>query len=196
MSDKLSRRPIGNFFIQRDLQLRLVFRIVLAVILSTLITAATLLLVHYLRFESIIFYQLNAHGDLYKEDIVQMLLPTIAISAGVNIIVGICVGLYASRKYAVPIFKLEQWASLLREGNLTAQLKFREKEEMKDLSDQCNLLADSMRTRFMEINRRLETLRKECPDSEAVVRIQEVLSGVSLDTDTIEVNTSYVNRPM
>jgi methyl-accepting chemotaxis protein len=194
MAGKFPRKPFAHFFIKRDLQVRLILKIVLAVVISTLVTAATLLLVFALKYHGVLFYMMDRMTNLTKEDIISILLPTVAISGIANIIVALFVGLYASRKYAVPIYKLEQWASLLGEGNMTVELRFREKEEMKDLSHKCNHVTTSMRNKLLEIKRQAALLAKENPASLPVKNIQDVLVTLEMESSPIEVRTTMVHK--
>ncbi len=184
------RRPIGNFFIKRELQLRLIAKIVLTVLITTVICVASLLFVFYLRYKTILLYQMSIEGELSKEHIVDVLLPSLLISGIVNILLGIGVGLYASRKYAVPIYKLEQWAMLLKNGHLTAKLRFREKEEMKELSDHCNLLGEEMRGRFARVGELIGRLREKVDGTEEIDEIEKALADLELQTG-VDVTTGF-----
>lgn len=184
------RRPIGNFFIKRELQLRLIAKIVLTVLITTVICVASLLFVFYLRYKTILLYQMSIEGELSKEHIVDVLLPSLLISGIVNILLGIGVGLYASRKYAVPIYKLEQWAMLLKNGHLTAKLRFREKEEMKELSDHCNLLGEEMRSRFARVGELVGRLREKVDGTEEIDEIEKALADLELQTG-VDVTTGF-----
>ncbi len=190
-----NRKPIGNFLIKKDLQIRLISRILLVVVSATIISFATMLFVYYLEYQSIILYQMDQFANLKKENIVDILLPTLAISALINMILAVIVGMYASRKYAVPIYKLERWARLLREGSMTAKLRFREKDEMKQLSGECNLLALEFQKKFITIKQQVEELRRQKVDSQALSKIDEIIDQLTLESETIEVNTAYVQRP-
>ncbi|MBD3241543.1 MAG: hypothetical protein GF331_13220 [Chitinivibrionales bacterium] len=184
------RRPIGNFFIKRELQLRLIAKIVLTVLITTVICVASLLFVFYLRYKTILLYQMSIEGELSKEHIVDVLLPSLLISGIVNILLGIGVGLYASRKYAVPIYKLEQWAMLLKNGHLTAKLRFREKEEMKELSDHCNLLGEEIRSRFSRVGELVGSLKDKVDGTEEIEEIEKALADLELQTG-VDVTTGF-----
>lgn len=140
MTEQFHRKPLSNFFIKRSLQIRLIIKIVIAALLATIICSCTLLIVYYLRYNSVLLYTMDQLTNLNKENIIFIILPSLLISSLVNFIVAVCLGLYASRKYAVPIYKLEQWARMIRQGKISAQIRFREREEMKELSDDCNEL--------------------------------------------------------
>lgn len=184
------RRPIGNFFIKRELQIRLIAKIVLTVLITTVVSVASILLVFYLRYKEFLLYQMNIEGDLNKEHIVNVLLPSLLISAVVNILLGVGVGMYASRKYAVPIYKLEQWAMLLKNGHFTAKLRFREKEEMKELSDHCNLLGEEIRNRFGKLKEQITKLKEGATDPGAVAEMEEALSDLELQSG-VDVTTGF-----
>lgn len=190
-----ARKPIGNFLIKRELQMRLITKIVLSVVSATIISFATLLFVYYMKYQSIILYQMDQFANLKKENIVHILLPTLAISALVNTILATLVGMYASRKYAVPIYKLEKWARLLRQGCMTAKLQFREKDEMKLLSNECNMLSRELQKKFITIKQQTQELRQQQADSQALSKIEEIIDSLTLESETIEVNTAYMERP-
>jgi len=192
MSSKINRKPIGNFFIKKALQLRLIKKIVAAALLSTLASSASLIAVYYIKYQTVIVYQLDKFTqELHREHIVYLILPTLLVSALVSVAVSCGIGLYASRKYAVPIYKLEQWASLLRSGKMSAMLRFREKEEMKELSDRCNLLAAELRNRFVDIGHQLGRLKKGEDCAQCATELEKALQNLDLSMNPIEVTTGY-----
>lgn len=175
--------------------MRLVTKVIFTVLMSTVICLLSLLMVYYFRYNSVLLYQLDHSGELFKENIITILLPSLVISGIVNVIVGLFVGLYASRKYAVPIFKLEQWAMLLQKGKMSARLTFREREEMKELSTHCNMLADDLRNRFREIKKHTEVLKKHEDIKTDVLAIETVLANLELESSTIDVHTNFIAAP-
>ena len=190
MPTKASRKPIGNFFIKKSLQLRLIKKIVIAALLSTIVSNASLILVYYLKYQTVIVYQLDKlTQELNRELIIFLILPTLLVSAVVSLLVSFGIGLYSSRKYAVPIYKLEQWAALLRNGKMSAMLRFREKEEMKELSDTCNHLAGELRERFVELHKQAVRIKEQDPGSTAAAEIEKILANLDLGTETIEITT-------
>jgi methyl-accepting chemotaxis protein len=198
MSSTVHRKPIANFFILKDLQMRLIMRIVLAGFVSTLVCSGTLLLTYLVKYKSVHFWLVNLgqNPDISDpKNIVFIILPSLAISTIVNIAVAIAIGFYASRKYAVPIYKLEQWAMLLRMGKLNARLTFREKEEMQELTNRCNLLADDLRTRFLEIKKQAESLRNSGVQNDQVSTIEKIVSQLELESQAIDVHTNFYALP-
>jgi hypothetical protein len=187
---QVHRRYIGNFFIKRSLQIRLIMKIVIAAILATIICSCTLLLVYYLKYNSVLLYQMDQLTNLTKENIIFIILPSLLISSFVNFIIAVCLGLYASRKYAVPIYKLEQWARMIRQGRISAKIQFREREEMKELSDDCNNLTKDLRDKFILIKQQTLLLKDKTKDSPEVQNIEKILATLQLEAETIEIHTS------
>jgi nitrogen fixation/metabolism regulation signal transduction histidine kinase len=128
--------------------------------------------------------------NLTKENIIFIILPSLLISSFVNFIVAVCLGLYASRKYAVPIYKLEQWAKMIRQGKINAKIQFREREEMKELSDDCNNLTSDLREKFVTIKKQTLLLKDKIKDSPEIDAIEKALSSLQLEAETIEIHTS------
>jgi methyl-accepting chemotaxis protein len=196
MEKKITRKPIANFFIKKDLQVRLIIKIVLAVVISTLVCMATLLLVYLAQYKSTVFYRVTfdlgaSIGN--RENIVTIIFPSLCIASVINVFVALCIGFYASRKYAVPIFKLEQWVKLLRRGKLTAKLRFREREEMRELSGSCNKLSEELQAKFVEIENAVSMLKENPSQNGAFDKIKNILDALEYKTETIEVHTSYLN---
>ncbi len=191
MMSRIHRKPIGNFFIKKSLQIRLIRKIMVAALISTLVSSGSLILVYFLKYKTVIVYQLDKLSqELNREHIIFLILPALLISALVSVLVSFGIGLYSSRKYAVPIYKLEQWAALLRSGKMGALLRFREKEEMKELSDRCNHLAAEFRQRFEDIRQRAEQLKLDEATKAAGEDLESVLVNLDLSSP-IEVNTGY-----
>lgn len=199
-SKQFHRHPLGNFFILRDVQIRLIIKIVGAGVISTLVAVSTLAAVYIISYKSIDFWLVNLskNADIAPQpvNIITLILPSLLIGTLVNIFITAGLGLYASRKYAVPIYKLEQWAALLLKGHMNARLNFREKDEMKELTNRCNLLSDSLRRRFLDIRLQIETLKKSGSSAnEAVRALEKSVADLELEADTINVHTNFFTLP-
>jgi signal transduction histidine kinase len=112
-------------------------------------------------------------NDIQKEHILNLMLPVLVISAAVGVVVAFGIGLYASRKYAVPIYKIEQWASMLQSGKMSAILRFREYDEMKELSQKCNELGALIRGTLLDIRTKVKTMLDsgaDNPELEAIIQ--------------------------
>jgi methyl-accepting chemotaxis protein len=181
MGEKIVRKPIGNFFIKKALQIRLIVKVMIAALVSSILSSGALLLVYYLRYETVVVYQWNqVNNELMRENIINLLLPTLAISSLVGLIVAAGIGLYASRKYAVPIYKIENWASMILNGNMGAVLKFREHEEMRELSEKCNEVTAMLRNTLLEIKDKVKVLQDTYPQDSDIESLAAVLDKMEL----------------
>ncbi len=198
MESKVSRKPIGNFFIKRALQIRLIMKIVTSSLIATVVTSGSLILVYFIKYQTIIVYQLDKLSqELSREHLIFVILPTLLFSAIVNILISFGVGLYASRKYAVPIYKLEQWCNLLLQGKFAAILRFREKEEMKELSDKFNDLSGGIRSKLLLVQSEIEKIKREIPEAAAHTKeIDTLLASFELESMPIEVTTTFYRIPV
>jgi hypothetical protein len=190
MANQFTRKPLGNFFIKKPLQIRLILKIVIAVIFATFISSGTLLLVYYMTYKSVLLYQMDRLTNLTKENIIFIILPSLLLSAFVNLIMAFGIGLYASRKYAIPVYKLENWARLLRDGKITAKIQFREKEELKELADHCNNLSGDLLNKLLEIKKQTDLLSETDTRIDPLKKIKETLATFELNASTIEIHTT------
>lgn len=170
----------------------MIVKIVVAALLATIICSCTLLLVYYLKYNSVLLYQMDQLTNLTKENIIFIILPSLLISSLLNFILALALGFYASRKYAVPVYKLEQWAKMIRQGKISAQIQFREREELKELSDDCNTLTSDLRAKFIAIKSQAMILKNKVKNSPELDKIEEVLDSLELNTDTIEIHTAAI----
>jgi nitrogen fixation/metabolism regulation signal transduction histidine kinase len=173
--------------------MRLIARIVIAVLITTIIAILSMFIVYIHTSNTVAVYSFDKiTGDITRSgNIFYIILPALIFSALVNIGLAVVIGLYASRKYAIPIYKLEQWSSLLLKGKLTALLQFREKEEMQELSSKCNEVTHFFRERLFSIKKQVEELKKIDANAQVVKNIERALEGFDLTTEPIEVNTGY-----
>ena len=194
MANAINRRPIRNFFVKRTLQIRLIKNIVIAAVVSAVISSSTLFFVYYLRYKTVVVYQLDQMTqNLSRENILTLIFPALLISAILCIILGLGIGLYSSRKYAVPIYKVEQWLTLLLEGKIGAVLQFREKDELKDLSTKCNTLGVELQKTFFEVRTKVQNLKDQNVAPGIVSDLEKILSKIEVESDPIKVSTSFCN---
>jgi methyl-accepting chemotaxis protein len=93
------------------------------------------------------FYPLDRRGLL------TMLLPAIAAMSVTGILMGWLLTLGASRRIALPVYKVTQWARRVSEGDLHVRLGFRKGDGLDGLAETCNAALDTMRSSLGEIER-------------------------------------------
>jgi methyl-accepting chemotaxis protein len=162
MTQRNIRQPFRNFFIKRSMQYKLIAEILFVVSLTAILTTVTLTFMYNNKAKNGTFYYMSndSKEDLQLRGILELILPSVIGAQVFSILIGLGIGLFSSRKMAVPIYKFEKWVSQLRNGNLNTRLSFRENEGMKDLTLQCNALADSYRKVFTEIDTAVGALEK------------------------------------
>jgi methyl-accepting chemotaxis protein len=162
MTPKNVRHPIRHFFIKKSMQFKIIGEILFVVSLTAVITTLTLAYIYNTKAENGTFYYMgnDSREDLELKNILEVVLPSVVGAQVFSIIIGLGIGLFSSRKMAVPIYKFEKWVSQLRNGNLNTKLSFRENDEMKDLTVECNALAHYYKEVFTEINATVEAMRK------------------------------------
>jgi hypothetical protein len=160
MNSIASRRPVGNFFVKRSLQISITFKIIFTVLVTSCITIVAIAILYNMKFKGGNFYFMsdNLMKDLELTSILGIVLPVLIASQAITLFFSVGIGLFSSRKAAIPIYKLEKWAQQLKKGRLKTHLGFREEKEMKDLTIQCNSLADSYRQLFLSIDTAVQNM--------------------------------------
>lgn len=185
MSTKASRRPLKNFFIKRSLQVSITFKIIFTVLLTSCLTVAAIAVLYNLKFKGGSFYFMSNDlmDDLVLTNILGVVLPALIGAQIISLIFSVGIGLFSSRKAAIPVYKLERWAQQIKKGRLKTHIGFREARQMKDLTVQCNALADTYRQIFLAIDNSLINIAADpAPKSFLVQKeietIREVLQQI------------------
>ena len=182
--EKIVRKPLGNFLIMRSLQLRIILNIVLAMVAMLVVTLLVLGYLYNVKSQSGSFFYMSndTKQDLELTSILGVILPALISAQIVSFLIAVMVGLFSSRKVAVPIYKIEKWANQLKNGNLNTNLFFREKEEMKGLMLECNGVTSIYSTIFNEIDASVKEIEKNTLNSpkasENIEKLREILSKI------------------
>lgn len=168
---KNERQPFRHFFIKKSMQLKIIFEILFVVLLTAVITTVSLTVVYNSKSHNGSFYYMSndIRQDLELKNILEFILPSVVAAQIFSIVIGLGIGLFSSRKMAVPIYKFEKWVSQLKNGNLNTKISFRENEEMNDLTVECNALAAHYRDVFKEIAAALAQIEKEAAGNPAAM---------------------------
>jgi methyl-accepting chemotaxis protein len=156
------RQPFRHFFIKKGMQFKIIAEILFVAMLTAILTTGTLTIMYNSKAKNGTFYYMSndSKEDLQLRGILELILPSVLGAQVFSILIGLGIGLFSSRKMAVPIYKFEKWVSQLKNGNLNTKLSFRENEEMKDLTLQCNALASYYRGVFTELDKAVSVLEK------------------------------------
>lgn len=133
----MKRRPIAHFFVKPALQAKLTAFFVGAAVLSSFGTLGAIYLLTRINLDGLeglrtAWYYLKAT------------YPGFLVAGAVSLLVGVFVGIWASRKVALPIYKVEQWSRRLREGNLQERLGMRAEDYWGEMAASCNRFTEDL----------------------------------------------------
>lgn len=182
------RSFIKNFFVKKDLQIRITLEIVVAVFITAVITTAIIAVVYYFKSGSGYFYFMSNSltDDIVTQSILKTILPSLLIAEIISIVLGVGIGLFSSRRLAVPLFRIEQWLAEIIQGKYGTRITFREKEEFKKLSLQCNLVSNSLVNMFNLLYEEIgkaETSAVSREEKEKFTRIKKMLPDLNPPSD-------------
>ena len=111
------------------------------------------------------------------------ILPALITAQLASLVIAVAIGMFSSRQAAVPVYKLEKWATLIKNGRLNTHIGFRETKEMKDLTIQCNSLADTYKQIFLSIDQSLSNIAsdqiyKSYTASIEIANMQKILASL------------------
>ncbi len=143
------RRLLVNFFIKPGLQLKMTA----VFIFASLVASGVSLLVLYL------ITRINMDGLEGLRTAWYYLKATFSgfwVAFFVSAMVGLIVGLWASRKIALPIYKVEQWAKAVGDGDLTVRLGMRDNDYWENMANTCNGITGDLRHHILQLKQKKE----------------------------------------
>jgi methyl-accepting chemotaxis protein len=186
VTDKHLRHPLKNFFVKKSIQINIIWKIIVTVIISASLTTGLIMFLYNLKSSEGSFYYMSNDmmQDLELKNIIGIVLPSIIVVEIIAILIAFGIGLISSRKIAVPIFKIEKWASKLKTGKLNTTLAFREEDHLNELTTQCNSVTDFYKTIFEEIRQHTETIANKTNDPVSVSNeakaLQQILNRIEM----------------
>lgn len=185
MPDKNFRHPLKNFFIKKTIQFKIIFKIILTAIATGAITLAILAIIYNSKSQAGSFYYMSndVMQDLELQNILGIILTPILIVESISILISFAIGLFSSRKIAVPLFKIEKWAYNLSKGKLNTQLAFREEDNLKDLTSKCNAVTKLYTNLINNISQHTDNISQNSNDA---VCVQKNAAAIKKLLDQIE----------
>jgi len=182
MTPRNERKPLRNFFVKRSMQFGIIGRIMAILAISAALTTAGIAGAYMLKSQKGSYYYMSddVRQDIELINILGMVLPSIIAAQAVSLLIGLGIGLFSSRKAAVPVYKFEKWVSQLKHGKLNTHIAFREESGFKDLAIQCNAMADVYKDAFREIRDATALVEAHASESpgllEKMQRIRQALA--------------------
>lgn len=184
MTEKNFRHPLRNFFIKRSVQIKIVMQVIMTTLIAGAITLSVLIFIYNSKAQAGSFYYMSndVMQDLELKNILGIILTPIITVEFIAILVSFVIGLFSSRKVAVPIYKIEKWVAALSKGRLNAELTFREEDHLTDFSEKCNAATEFYRKSLSSINLLAENISKNPSDPAQVHKdisaIREILGKI------------------
>lgn len=160
--------------------------IIFIVLFAGLVTTSLLAIIYNTKSRQGSFYYMSndVMQDLELTSVLGIILPPIITVEVIAVIVAFGIGLFSSRALAVPLYKIEKWATRLKNGKLNTTLAFREGKKMKDLTFECNAVTDFFRSLCTDIREHADAIALKPNDTPTVVlrtqRIKELLDKIEL----------------
>jgi len=180
MTEKIKRHPIKHFFIMDRVQKFFIVRTLFIACTVSLLTLLSVLLVYYIKYKSGYFYYMteSLDADLVRHSIWSLIIPSAGPSLLVAIVVAFILALYGSRKIALPLFKIKQWATSMFAGDLTYEVSLRKGDNLFELETSCKQVSKKYNEIFYEIKSQLENDTKN--SDQKITDLKEYLSGFNL----------------
>jgi len=174
------RHPIKHFFILRPLQIRIIFEVILTVLLAAFLTTVIFTVMYNAKSREGSFYFMSNDItlDLQLRSILEVVLPPLITAEAIGIIIAFGIGLFSSRKVAVPLYKIEKWIARLKSGKLTSRLEFRHEDHMKELTEKCNETAGFYHSLFLQVRSINEELERNGANPAEVKRLASQLRRI------------------
>lgn len=176
-----SRKPVRNFIFLPKVQWPQILRNMGLAAFTAVGTGVAILFLYHREFGESSIYVMDQTAALYPLDrrgLLDLLLPAVGATTLMGVLLGWLMAFGASRRIALPIFKVLQWARRISEGDLHARVGFRKPDDLDELADACNEAIDNVRGGFQEIQTLAadEKIPKEVRD-----RLGEILSRFRLE---------------
>ena len=174
MSDKPYRRK--NYFIKKSFQTRFSLRFAVLIVLEAVLIAGLLYYISRgtlttgysgteLRIE-------RTASFFYVGFLLILLIASVAVG-----LVGMLVFIFYSHRIAGPLFRFQKSLQEIAAGDLTGRIHLRQKDQLGDLGESINLMAQAMDQRVGEIKKEIEAASKQ-PGKESLARLKELADSL------------------
>lgn len=175
-----ARKPVRNFIFHPKIQWPQILRNMLLAAFTAIGTGIAIMYLYHREFGESSIYVMDRSSALYPLDrrgLLDLLLPAVAATTLMGMLLGWLMAFGASRRIALPVFKVSLWARRISEGDLHVRMGFRKPDNLDELAEACNSALDSVRDGFVDIQTIAadEKIPKEVRD-----RLGEILSRYRL----------------
>lgn len=173
-SSTFVRRKRLNFAINREMQVRMVWRIGLTVFASLLLSTA----IYY-------FFANREVTDSFQmfhiraRNFLDFLLPVVIASFAVSLVLGVGTALFIPRYIAGSLYRIEEDIKKIREGNLSVRISLRLGDEAGSLAASVNTMVNDFRETFSVIQEGLDEANRITKSGEPAEDKLAKLDGVN-----------------
>lgn len=177
MEEKV-RRKVINYSIKREMQIRLLVKLMIIVLVSVGLTG-----VFFYLYSNQEVGQTFTQFHIRARSFLDYLLPAVVIAILLGILVAFVMALFFPQRIAGPLYRIERdLREKVGEGDLTVRFMVRKGDEMEELADSLNVMMEKMAARVERINsltKELVTiLEGNGMDREEVIKVARRLEEV------------------
>ena len=148
-----ARKPLRNFIFHPKIQWPQILRNMLLAAFTAVGTGIAIMYLYHREFGESSIYVMDRSSALYPLDrrgLLDLLLPAVGATALMGMLLGWLMAFGASRRIALPVYKVSLWARRISEGDLHVRMGFRKPDQLEDLAEACNAALDHVRDGFQE----------------------------------------------
>lgn len=142
-----NRRSVINYSIKRQMQIRLLLRVMLIALIAAGLTAVFFY-----------FYSNQEIGQSFKQfhiharSFLDLLLPAVIIALVIGIVIAFVIALFFPHRIAGPLYRMErELKERVGEGDLTVKFSLRKGDEIIELADALNIMIEKLKLKIGRI---------------------------------------------
>lgn len=179
MREQFKRRTV---LVKKSLQIKVLALVFLSVLFAFLLIGGEL----YYTLARTVLLDNPALQETFSK-IHQVLLVKVLLYLGIIFLIS----LFISHRMAGPIYRFEQSARALSEGDLTHRVVLRTGDELLELQEEFNHMAQSLQDRLRQERQELERLAEEMEKARAASPAEVSSSLAKIQTDIKQVNRQF-----
>lgn len=151
----LARKPLRNFVFYPAIQWPQILRNCLLVVITAVLAGVMIMALYRFEYGSTSIYVMDRNSAFFpleQTTLLALVLPALSAALLLAVLIGWMLALSASRRIALPIFKVIQWTRQVADGNLRAKLAFRPGDKLDELARSCNGALDAVRAGYEDLH--------------------------------------------
>lgn len=184
MTKEIQKIRRTHYFIKRGFQFSFILKFCLLVLIGVILSTGLLLLFSQDTLTSS-FDQSKLMIEKTSLAILPAAVYTNLITLGLISFATIVITLFVSHKLAGPMFRFESDLEVIRDGDLTKQIRLRKKDQFMDMVDSLNRMTGGLRAKILNIQDSVDGIMEIASDQNAP---HEVINGLEDLQEMIKTN--------